>query len=682
LNPHLPLGRYIIAAYAAQAVGALILAALMAGFHRHYRKPYLRFWAGSWLALALHLLASVVAMILTARFRGEGVGRLSATFVSSAAAYLQAVFLLAGTWELARRRMADRRSLLLCVWVAVTLALVTTLAFVPLPGDQAEAMRHFVRIGCRSLLAGMAYLVAAHGVWPGPDEEAPRGRRLLSGAFALFGAQQLLEFSLSARLLAGAVLPAATPFVALADLVLQWVMGTGMMLCLLEEEQATALRAARQAEHLAYHDALTGLPNRRLLLDRLSVALHLARRSGERVAVLFLDLDRFKVVNDSLGHAAGDRLLQAVARRVREAVREGDTLARIGGDEFTLLLPGLHRTEGAGRVVQKLRDAMALPFVLDGHEVFVTASVGVALYPEDGEDAETLIRHADIAMYRAKEAGRDGFKFFAPAMNERARERLALEGALRKALVLEQFRVHYQPLCNVATGRVTGVEALVRWMHPDRGLLAPAEFMELAEATGQVTLLGRWVLRQACAQARAWQRAGHPGLTVSVNLSARQFADLGLVPEVRRVLAEEELDPACLELEITESLAMHNVAATEATLRELKRLGVAISIDDFGTGYSSFGYLQRFPIDTLKIDRDFVRDVHRDAGSADIAAAMIAMAHRLGLTVVAEGVERPEQMAFLREQHCDRAQGFLFGAALPPHELERLLRSEVLSRPA
>jgi diguanylate cyclase (GGDEF)-like protein len=680
LSPNLPLGRFIVAAFAAQAVGALILAALMAGFHRHYRKPYLRFWAGSWLALALHLVASMTAMTVGARVRGESVPELAATFVSSSAAYLQAVFLLAGTWELARRRTADRRSLLLCVWVAVTMALVTTLAFVPLPGAQAEAMRHFVRVGCRSLLAGLAFVVAAHGVWPAAEEEAPRGRRSLSVAFAFFGAQQLVKFALSVRLLAGATLPSATPFVALADLVLQWVMGTGMMLCLLEEEQAAALRAARQAEHLAYHDSLTGLPNRRLLLDRLSVALQLARRAGDRVAVLFLDLDRFKVVNDSLGHAAGDRLLQAVARRVREAVREGDTLARIGGDEFTLLLPGLHRSEGAERVVQKLRDAMALPFVLDGHDVFVTASVGVALYPDDGEDAETLIRHADIAMYRAKEAGRDGFKFFAPAMNERARERLALEGALRRALALEQFRIHYQPLCDVASGRVTGVEALVRWMHPDRGLLAPAEFMELAEATGQVTLLGRWVLRHACAQARAWQKAGHPTLTVSVNLSARQFADLGLVPEVRRVLAEEGLDPACLELEITESLAMHNVAATEATLRELKRLGVAISIDDFGTGYSSFGYLQRFPIDTLKIDRDFVRDVDRDAGSADIAAAMIAMAHRLGLSVVAEGVERAEQMAFLREQHCDRAQGFLMGAPLPPHELERLLQTEILAR--
>ncbi|MDB4951741.1 MAG: diguanylate cyclase [Gemmatimonadetes bacterium] len=601
--------------------------------------------------------------------------RLGATFVSSAAAYLQAVFLLAGAWELARRRALTPRAAVLSVCAAVTLAGVTTLAFVTLAGEQAEAMRHFLRVGCRALLAGLAYVVAAHGAWPPADEDAARGRRVLSGAFTLFGIQQLLAFFLAARSLAGAPAPGYAPFLGMADLVVQWVMGTAMILCLLEQEQSTALRAARQAEHLAYHDSLTGLPNRRLLLDRLSVALQHARRAGERVGVLFLDLDRFKVINDSLGHGAGDLLLQMVAGRVREAVRDGDTLARIGGDEFTLLLPGLKHGEGAGRVVQKLKEAMAQPFMVDGHELFVTASSGVALYPEDGEDAETLIRHADIAMYRAKEAGRDGFKFFAPAMNERARERLALEGALRKALALEQFRIHYQPLCEAATGRVTGVEALVRWMHPVRGLLPPAEFMELAESTGQVTLLGRWVLARACAQVRAWQRGGHPALTVSVNLSARQFADAGLVEEVRRVLEQEGLDPACLELEITESLAMHNVAATEATLRELKRLGVAISIDDFGTGYSSFGYLQRFPIDTLKIDREFVRDVDRDAGSADIAAAMIAMAHKLGLSVVAEGVERPEQLAFLREQSCDRAQGFLIGHPLPAHDVERLLRT-------
>jgi len=674
--PTLPFSRFLLADYGAQAVGALLLAALLTAFHGHYRKPYLRFWAWGWLALALHLLGAITMVLLGDRPGTPRGALVAAGFVVASAAYLQAFFLVAGAWELARRSPVTPQSIRISALMAVGLAALTTFTLAGAQGPAAEAMQHFVRVGVRTVLAGLAYLVAAHGVWPRGETDAPRGRRIVSGAFLLFAVQQSLLFGNALVRLSGAPLPAYLPFVAIADVVLQWCMGLGMVLCLLEQEQATAIRAAHEAEHLAYHDSLTGLPNRRLLLDRLSVALQQARRNGVRVGVLFLDLDRFKVINDSLGHGAGDRFLQAVSRRLRESVREGDTLARIGGDEFTLVLPDIARAEDAGRVALKLADSMAQPVVVDSHELFVTTSVGVAVFPEDGTDAETLIRHADIAMYRAKEAGRDAVKFFAPAMNERARERLAMEGALRKALALEQFRLHYQPLCDTATRRITGVEALVRWMHPERGLLPPAAFMELAEATGQITLLGRWVLREAVAQVRAWQRAGHDGLTVSVNLSARQFADAGLVPEVRRVLAEEALEPRCLELEITESLAMHNVAATETTLRELKRLGVGIAIDDFGTGYSSFAYLQRFPISTLKIDRAFVADVDRDAGSADIAAAMVAMAHRLGLSVVAEGVERQEQLAFLHEQRCDRVQGFFLGHPLPAGEVEKLLDAQ------
>ncbi|HYW08388.1 MAG TPA: EAL domain-containing protein, partial [Longimicrobium sp.] len=463
------------------------------------------------------------------------------------------------------------------------------------------------------------------------------------------------------------------PYMGMGDVVLQWVIGLGMVVCLLEEERGRAVSSAERAEHLAYHDALTGLPNRRLLLDRLGVMLARAGRDGEYVGVLFLDLDRFKVINDSLGHSAGDRLLQEAGSRIRAAVREGDTVARIGGDEFVLLLPGLTAPADVQRVAFKVTDAVRAPFVLDGDELFVTTSTGAAVAPDDGGDAETLLKHADIAMYRAKDAGGDGFHFFTQAMNERARERLELETALRRALAAGQLVVHYQPVWDVAEGRVTAAEALVRWNHPQRGLIPPAAFLEVAEAVGLIAAIDVWVLRTACAELRRWHDAGHAHLSVFVNLSARQFGRPDLLDEVRSALTDAGVSPMRLELEITEGVAMRDAAVTEAVLRELKELGVRISIDDFGTGYSSFGYLRRFPLDTLKVDRTFVTDVDTDEGNAAIASAIIAMAHRLGLRAVAEGVERPGQMEFLREQGCDAVQGFLLSQPLPAAEMDAFL---------
>jgi diguanylate cyclase (GGDEF)-like protein/PAS domain S-box-containing protein len=431
--------------------------------------------------------------------------------------------------------------------------------------------------------------------------------------------------------------------------------------------------AEEQIKNLAYHDALTGLPNRLLFNDRLSVAVAQAHRQGYRLAIFFLDVDRFKVINDSLGHSLGDRLLQGVARRLLSSVREGDTVARLGGDEFILLLPALNRTEDVAKVAEKILDSLKLPFRLEGRELYVTASMGISLYPDDGADAETLIKNADTAMYRAKEQGRDNYQLYTPAMNATAVERLALENSLRKALARDELELYYQPLLDLGTGRVHGLEALLRWRHPERGVLAPAEFIPLAEITGLILPIGPWVLRTACARARAWQALGHPHLSIAVNLSARQFQQPDLVAQVKRALEETGLPPRCLDLEITETNAMSNAEAAIRTLRELKTLGVQISIDDFGIGYSSLSYLKRLPIDTLKIDQSFVRDITSDPDDAAIATAVIALAHTLKLRVVAEGVETQEQLAFLAARHCDRMQGYLFSRPLQAQECGEFL---------
>jgi diguanylate cyclase (GGDEF)-like protein/PAS domain S-box-containing protein len=435
-------------------------------------------------------------------------------------------------------------------------------------------------------------------------------------------------------------------------------------------------RAEEQIRNLAYHDGLTGLPNRILFNDRLTIAVAQAHRHGHRLAVLFLDVDRFKLINDSLGHSLGDRLLQGVAERLKGCVREGDTVARLGGDEFTLLLPEITRALDVVNVAEKILEAVKLPFRLEGRELFVSASMGISLYPDDGVNAETLVKNADAAMYRAKEQGRDNYRLYAPAMNATALERLALESSLRKALSQGELVVYYQPLVDLRIGRVHGVEALLRWRHPERGLMAPSDFIPLAELTGQILAMGPWVLRTACAQVKYWHERGHGDLSVAVNISARQFQQPDLVAQVKRALRDTGLDPRYLDLEITESNAMQNAEATVQTLRELKDIGVRISIDDFGIGYSSLSYLKRLPIDTLKIDQSFVRDITVDPDDAAIATAVIAMAHTLKLKVVAEGVETEGQGVFLAARHCDRMQGYLFSAPLPPDECEEFLGSD------
>ncbi len=435
------------------------------------------------------------------------------------------------------------------------------------------------------------------------------------------------------------------------------------------------LAARQRIEYLAYHDALTGLPNRLLAQDRFGQAMAQAERSGTRVALAYLDLDNFKTINDTLGHVAGDEFLKEVARRLRQSVRDSDTISRQGGDEFLLVLRDLPDTEVVSAVIMKIMDRLQDPYQLGTHEVSSSASIGVAIAPADGRDFETLRKKADLAMYRSKEAGRNAWHYFDPTMDADASEHLLLRNGLRRALERQEFRLHYQPQYELASGRLIGAEALIRWQHPELGLLPPGRFIAVAEESGLIVPMGDWVLREACRQLRQWEQAGLALPGVSVNLSAIQFRRGNLEASVRAALQASELAPARLELELTESILIQNVESVLASVQRLKQLGVQLAIDDFGTGYSSLSYLKRFAIDRLKIDRSFVRDLATDADDAAIVRAIIQMAHSLNLRTLAEGVETEDMRARLQSFGCDEVQGYLYGRPLPAEEFEQLLRA-------
>ncbi|MHB9024754.1 MAG: EAL domain-containing protein [Armatimonadota bacterium] len=434
-------------------------------------------------------------------------------------------------------------------------------------------------------------------------------------------------------------------------------------------------RAEERMNYLAYYDGLTGLPNRFLFNDRMSTALIRLSRSQTQAAMMLVDLDRFKDVNDSLGHNTGDLLLKEVGQRLASCIRESDTVARMSGDEFVIVLADIFDPESAEVSAQRILSAFTQPFFIEEHEIFISPSIGITIAPSDGVSVDTLLKNADLAMYRAKEQGRNNYQFFSAEMSAIVSERRVLENHLRKALDHHELQVHYQPQLDLHSERIIAVEALVRWQHPELGAISPSQFIPLAEETGLIEPLGRWVLETACAQTRDWQLAGAGDLRVAVNLSARQFERQDLVETVTQVLRATDLHPGALELEITESTAMRDWERTLQILEELGKLGVRIAIDDFGTGHCSFGYLRQFPIDTLKIDRSFIQDLQADRNNAAIVSAIIVLAHALSLTLIAECVETPAQLSVLRTQGCDKIQGYLFSKPLPPDELARLLRS-------
>jgi diguanylate cyclase (GGDEF)-like protein len=447
------------------------------------------------------------------------------------------------------------------------------------------------------------------------------------------------------------------------------ILGTVLSLRILQQRK----RADDQVRHLAYHDDLTSLPNRLMLTQYLDRALSRHRRAATQLAILFMDLDRFKVINDSLGRELGDGLLRQVAERLRAQAREGDTVARMGGDEFVVVIENQANLLDISACARRLIQELSAPYLLGKNDCHVTLSIGISIFPTDGSDSRELLKAADVAMYRAKETGRNNYQYYLPSMNVHTLERLELESDLGRALERGELLLHYQPKVEIATGLIMGVEALLRWQHPRRGLIPPPQFVPLAEETGLIVAIGEWVLATACARNRAWQLQGMTNMSVAVNISARQFADPMFLPRLTQIIHASGLDPSSLELEITESVVMSHGESAVATLEKLKSLGVQIAIDDFGTGYSSLAYLKRFPIDTLKVDRSFIRDIPADSGDMKITRAIIAMAHSLKLKVVAEGVETAEQLEFLRSQHCDAGQGYFFYRPLPENEVIRVL---------
>jgi diguanylate cyclase (GGDEF)-like protein/PAS domain S-box-containing protein len=534
-------------------------------------------------------------------------------------------------------------------------------------------------------------MIAGVGWAPGTQvtvaSDSTTGRALVAGAPVVFGAEASMPpASAAPHLLAEGVCSGVEVVVPTSDGAFgvlaayskepgRFSRDDASFLTAIATSLGTAIGRRRSEERLAYvaqFDSLTGLPNRTLFRDRLGQAMSRAERSGSPLALMLLDLDRFKEINDTLGHRAGDRLLQAVAERLTGVLRNIDTVARLGGDEFTVILEDAQGVDDVARVAEKVVGALARPFPLDGQEYYLTVSAGITLYPTHPGDIETLIMNADVAMYDAKEKGKNNFQFYRAEMNAEKQERLGLERQLRRAVARGELFMHYQPQVDLRTNRVVGAEALLRWRHPELGVIEPSRFIPIAEQSNLILQIGKWVLQTACAQNLAWQRAGMAPIRVAVNVSARQFRP-ELLDTVASTLAETGLSPDCLELEITEGLLIEDPVAASEVLGQLKAMGVHVAIDDFGLGYSSLSYLKHFPLDSLKIDRGFVRDLSIDPDDAAIARAIIALAHSLDLKVVAEGVETTQQLAFLRDHDCDLVQGFLYGAPVTADALAQLI---------
>lgn len=657
------LARVVDGILIAQTVSALVLALLVQGFYRHYGKSYLRYWAWSWWAMAAYSLATFGSLAAYRSDLGSGAA-VSLSLVRGIGGNVHVGLLAIGVWEMTRRRLVRLRTVrrsLLALGAAGLLAALLVLE------PQGSALREFLRIGMRSLIGGSVLTVAAALCWRRRERGRGIGHDVVCLAVFAYGLHHLHLFGIFVVDRLVDLDMGYTVYLGFIESLVHLVLGVGMVACLLEDERQAAVLAGQEIEHLAYHDALTGLPNRPLFIDRLIVALAHATRQRQKLAVFFLDVDRFKDINDSLGHSLGDVLLKSIAERIRRCVRAEDTVARFGGDEFTLVIQRITHAEDAAKVAEKLLESLRQPIRVGDHELFVTTSIGISLFPTDGTDAETLVKNADTAMYRAKDHGRDHYEIYAPAMNARALERLAQENLLRRALENGELEIYYQPLIDVKNARISGAEALLRWRHPEHGILTPYHFLPTLESSGLILAVGDWVLREACRQAVTWSAEGRP-FEISVNLSPRQFQQPELISRIKDALDESGLHPSRLELEITENNAMQNAEQSVRTLRDLRALGVRIAMDDFGTGYSSLNYLKRFPIDTLKLDQSFVRDVNHDPGDAAIASAVMAMAQTLNLSVVAEGVETREQLDFFRSRECGRLQGFYFSRPVPASE--------------
>ncbi len=658
------------------AVASLLTFSILFFLYRHYRRSYLQRWERSWLWLAVYHLGAPVSLQLNLSGAATPLAvRLLASSLVHTASCLHAVYLLAGAWELRNGRALGRRWLRIWSLAAVCMGLFLVALF---SWDSALVHeRILARSGGRGLFYGLAFVPAGVMVWRALAGRSGIGYRLLGGSMVGYGVYGFHVLALTAYSYLDREVHPYQLYLGFIEILPQMGIAAGMVIVLLEEERRSAIQAAQQIEHLAYHDPLTGLPNRSLFLDRLRSVLASAPRHGREVAVAFLDLDLFKRINDSLGHAVGDEMMRGVAQRLRNALRAGDTVARMGGDEFTLLLEVQERAD-AEKVLSRVLESLRQPFLVQGRELIVTASAGVAITVGQPTVAEHLLRHADLALYRAKQEGKDVLRFFEGGVEDDHAVRLALELGLRRALDAgDQLQLYYQPLFAAGNGAVVGVEALLRWRQPGGQLRLPTDFVPLAETNGLIVPLGRWVIEEACRQAARWRQGG-AALTMAINLSARQLSAAELVQQLARSLADSGLPGSALQVEITESVAMQDAALVGSVLARLRELGVTVALDDFGTGYSSLAHLQSLPIDGLKIDASFVKTVHSDPGSEAIVRAILSLGKELQLEVTAEGVETEQQLAILRRLGCPQLQGFFLGHPLPAEELETFLTARGL----
>ncbi len=651
----------------AQSIFAALLAVLLRRFHRRHRRPYLLEWSYAWWAFCAAQAGGMYGVANLGILAADHWSRLAATALSQTGALWHGAWMLLGTYAISTGRTFDRRGRLALLAGLALLGSLSAFAYAFDPGAARE--RLFVRVGVRALILSVALVAAGAAMWRFYRRSTATGPRFVSFAFFACGLHQGLLFGI-----AGGWLGLGYGLgLGYLDLLLIGLLGLSTVVWLLEEEHFRLTDASRQIEQLAFFDMVTGLPNRKLFLDRLRQEMELSAQEGKGAALLFLDLDHFKRINDSYGHDVGDLALAAVAERLRHSVREGDVVGRLGGDEFTVLLPGVaspaEAAAAAGQLLERLRE----PLSAGGHRMVLAASVGSSLFPADGDDPGTLLRKADIAMYRAKEAGRNRHVGFDDAMSESSRERYALELALRSENLASQLVLHYQPIVKSGSGEIVGAEALVRWLHPERGLLPPVEFLPVAEASGAAEVISDWVLESACRQCAEWRQRFHDGLTVSVNLTARAFESPRLLETVDRALTRSGLPAHALELEITETMALLSGGEPLATLGRLRQRGARVAVDDFGIGYSSLSYLRELPIGTVKLDSSFIRELGRRPEDSRIVGAVIQLAHGLGMDVVAEGVEEEEQMAVLEMLYCDKMQGFLFSRPLPPADFEALM---------
>jgi diguanylate cyclase (GGDEF)-like protein len=669
-----------VAGLLAQAGVAILIAFVLGGLLRRYWRPFLRHWTWSWIALAVQAGAGAGAFVLAQSRPITDPARIGLALVVGIAGYQQIAWLLLGTAELASGRALPRRT---TRWIIAVVTLVGAVLVLAYSWDASRSQLLFtLRISVRRVAATVAFVVGGLFISRAPRIARGVGRRVVMLAFLGLGAQQVHFLVMTAMPAVRARYAVYVSSLAFVDVVIYVALAMGLVIWLLEEERQATMDAAARIEQIAYHDSLTGLPNRQLFLSQLGMALHHARRNGTQCAVLFLDLDRFKIVNDSLGHAAGDAVLQTVAKRIHMTIRGEDSVTRLGGDEFAVLGTQIFGLEDAVQLAERIIASVKRPIIVDGQELFVTTSLGMSLFPADATDPETLLKMADTAMYRAKSKGRDVVERYKPEAGLAPLEQLGLESNLQRALEFDELLLYYQPIVQSHTGLVTGVEALLRWNHPTRGLLSPSDFIPLAEATGAIVPIGEWVLRTACRQVQLWRARGQSQLRAAVNLSVRQLQHPDLVACVERILEETGLPADSLELEITESIAMRSSGRAVDNLRALKALRVRVSIDDLGKGYSSLSALRLFPIDSLKIDRSFVRGVPDNKDDCAIAASLITLGVALGVNVIAEGIERPEQLAFFIEQECAEWQGYLLVPPGTAEECERMLFAPARREPA